>query len=139
MGSETDRISEGQVSASDLHGIGADIHITALDDHTASDDRAALDDRTASNDLSDPYDSKLEFSETQIDTLETREMSHDDESVSELAGRTLPSASRFALKAATQIIEDEVTRFVPLSMQFEEHRINNCRMQSKLRRRGKWL
>ena len=62
-------------------------------------------------------------------------MSRHDESVSVLADRALPSASRFALRVATQIIGDEVTR----AMNFEEHMINNCRTRSKLRQRGKWL
>ena len=75
---ETDRISEGQFSASDLHGIDADIHITVLDDFTVSDDSTALDDHTASDDVNGPYDSELEVSETQIDTLETGEMSNDE-------------------------------------------------------------
>ena len=81
------------------------------------------------------YDSELEVSETQFETLETGEMSHDDESVSVLADRALPSASRVALRVAAQITGDEKARgFVPPSMNFEEHMINNCRARSKLRR-----
>ena len=38
VGSETDRSSAGQFTASDLHDTDADIPFTALDDHTASDD-----------------------------------------------------------------------------------------------------
>ena len=38
VGPETNRNSEGQFTASDLHCIDADIPFTALDDHTASDD-----------------------------------------------------------------------------------------------------
>ena len=75
MGFETDRNSEGQFTASDLHGIDADIHVTALDDHTASGDL---------NDLiklgtNYEYDSEVEVSEIQFKTLETGEMSRDDE------------------------------------------------------------
>ena len=72
---ETDRISEGQFTASDLHGIGADIPSTALDDHTASDDLNGL----VNSGTDYEYDSELEVSETQFETLETGEMSQDDE------------------------------------------------------------
>ena len=36
------------------------------------------------------YDSELEVSETQFETMETGEMSHEDESVSVLADRVFP-------------------------------------------------
>ena len=74
----------------------------------------------------------MEVSETQFKTLETGEMSHDDESVSVSVDRVLPSASRVVLRDAAQITEDEGARgIVPLSMNFEEHMINNCRSRRK--------
>ena len=64
-------------------------------------------------------------------------MSQDDESVSVLADRALPSASRVALRVAAQITGEGVRGFVPSLMTFEEHMINNCWTPSRLRRRGK--
>ena len=71
MGFETDRNSEGQLTASDFHGIEADIPVTALDDHTTSDDLKDLVNVGTDHE----YDSELEVSETQFETLETGEMS----------------------------------------------------------------
>ena len=80
----------------------------------------------------------MEVSETQLKTLETGEMSHEDGRVSVLADWVLPSASCAALRVSAQIEEEEVTRgTVPLSMSLEEHMIYNCRSQTKMTRRGK--
>ena len=113
---ETDRNSEGHITASDFHGIDADIPFTALDDCTASDDFNGL----INSDTDHGYDSELEVSETQFETLETGEMNQDEESVSALADRALPSASRVALRGATQITGDKGVRGLkPPSMKFE--------------------
>ena len=70
VGFETDRNSEGQFTASDIHGIDADIPFTALDDHKVSDDLNEV-----MNFVTDyEYDSELEVSEIQFETLETGEM-----------------------------------------------------------------
>ena len=96
---------EGSFAASEFHVIGDYSSVTAPDDSFAASD---ISFNCLINPFTDyEYDSRLEVSETQFETLETGEMSHDDESVSVLADRVLPSVSRVALRVAPQITGDE--------------------------------
>ena len=100
--------------------------------------------------ISDDYDSELEVSETQFDESEAGEMSSRDEFGEVLEFGPCRSVAPQTQGCNTDHENDGEMRrvrvralpfrrvgFLPPSMNFEEHMINNCRQRNRKKRKGK--